>query len=319
MPLALAKIDNRSRSKPDSTDARRAGENQSALSHPVTSNEALGADLKAARLGRQATLEQIAKDTHISLRHLQNLEEGRYRDLPGGMYNRAFLRTYCIYLGLDPAGFLERFEEESVPLSERVARAKARTVQMPSRSFRIPPVLIWSVMLLASIVGLYFSRGWISAVFSPYLSRPPAARLPAPEPAPPPKPTQVAATTPAATTVPATAAAPVPAETNPPSGAAQPAAAEPAPGAIHLEFQATQDCWMSVTSDGARVPSKILKPGESESFDAKVNFDIVLGNAGGVNLKINGKPAKPLGKPGEVLKLRINAQNIQDLLEKSAS
>jgi hypothetical protein len=61
-----------------------------------------------------------------------------------------------------------------------------------------------------------------------------------------------------------------------------------------------------------------LQPGEVQSFDAAEKFQIVLGNAGGVRLKINGKPAKPLGKPGEVLKVLINEQNLQDILDKTA-
>jgi cytoskeleton protein RodZ len=79
-----------------------------------------------------------------------------------------------------------------------------------------------------------------------------------------------------------------------------------------------QRCWMSLTSDGNRVVSRTLQAGESPIFDAKEQFVMVLGNAGGVRLKINGKPAKPLGAPGAVVKLLIDMQTIPDLLQKLA-
>jgi cytoskeleton protein RodZ len=316
MSFTLAKSEKRSRLvKLDSADGSRSAVHQSACPQPAVIQEPLGADLRAARLKRQVTLGQISQDTHISLRHLQSLEEGRYRDLPGGMYNRAFLRSYCAYLELEPEDFLGRYEQESAPQAEKVIKAKRRRPQVLSEPFRIPPLLIWSVMLLASVVGLYFSRGWIAAVFSPYLSRPPATRLGTLEPHRPPTATKATEAI-AGARMAVTAALQPATELSPSASPSQTPTAESSPGLIHLQFQVVQPCWISVISDGNRIPSKTIQPGDDPSYNAKEHFEIILGNAGGVNLKINGKPAKPLGKPGEVLRLLINAQNIPDLLEK---
>jgi len=88
---------------------------------------------------------------------------------------------------------------------------------------------------------------------------------------------------------------------------------------IRIEFQVVQKCWVSVKGDGNTVFSKLLEPGDDKSFDANERFYIILGNAGGVRLKINGKQSKPLGKPGEVVRVLINEQNIADLMEKATS
>ncbi len=292
----------------------------------------MGADLKAARLSKKITLQQVAEDTHISLRHFQNIEEGQYGELPGGMYNRAFLRRYVEYLGLEPNSFLERYERESAPQAEKLAKAKVRSTDLPPRPVRIPSVLIWSVMLLVSVAGLYFSRHWIAAVFSPYFSHPPAARLTEAKPTPPP-PAQVAPEPAPNQTIPATASQPTvgqpssptvnpavqPAPASTVTGASTPQSApERAPGSIHLDIHTVDPCWISVKSDGKTQLEKTLQPGEDQSFDARERFEIVFGNAGGVNLKINGKPAKSLGKSGEVLRLVIDAQNIEGLLQKVA-
>jgi len=61
-----------------------------------------------------------------------------------------------------------------------------------------------------------------------------------------------------------------------------------------------------------------MDPGEIQSLDANQQFLLIVGNAGGVHLKINGKPAKPLGKSGEVVKIFINEKNLQDLLDQTA-
>ncbi len=315
--------------KLDTTDSRRSVGPASASGHPQPSGQSLGADLKAARISKQITLQQVAEDTHISLRHFQNIEDGQYGELPGGMYNRAFLRRYVEYLGLEPNSYLERYERESAPQGEKIVKPKVRNVDLPSRPVRVPPVLIWGVMLVVSVVGLYFSRHWIAAVFSPYFSRPPAARLTeakptpaAPVPAAPQPNANVTLTTgsqptaPQPSSVPATRAVqptPVPAVTS--NVAAQPPL-EHSSASIHLEIHAVDRCWISVNGDGKRQLEKTLEPGEDQIFDASERFEIVFGNAGGVNLKINGKPAKPLGKSGEVLKLLINAQNIDNLLQK---
>lgn len=293
--------------KLDTTDNRRSAGQTSASSQTPPSEKSIGADLKAARLSKQITLQQVAQDTHISLRHFQNIEEGQFGELPGGMYNRAFLRRYAEYLGLEPEVYVKRYEKESAPQGEKIVKAKARSTDLPTQPLRVPAVLVWSVMLMASVAGLYFSRHWIAAVFSPYFAHPPVARLTETKPAPP------AA---ASNIIPPTTAA------RPPSTlvTAEPAISQPAPGyppgTLHLEMHAVDPCWISVSGDGKRQLEKLLQPGEDHSFDAMERFEIVFGNAGGVNLKINGKPARPLGKSGEVLKLLINAQNIADLLQK---
>ena len=63
-----------------------------------------------------------------------------------------------------------------------------------------------------------------------------------------------------------------------------------------------------------RVLVKMLEPGDDLSFDAAESFYVILGNAGGVRLKINGKRAKPPGNAGEVVKMMINTENVSDLL-----
>ncbi|HXI45159.1 MAG TPA: helix-turn-helix transcriptional regulator, partial [Candidatus Acidoferrales bacterium] len=58
--------------------------------------------LAAARERKGVDLGRAERDTKIRARYLGALERGDYRDLPGAVYTRGFLRNYAIYLGLDP-------------------------------------------------------------------------------------------------------------------------------------------------------------------------------------------------------------------------
>jgi cytoskeleton protein RodZ len=284
--------------------------------HPGSPPKTLGAELHAVRMDRGVSLEHMALETHISLRLLQGLEEDKYNDLPGGMYNRAFLRKYCEYLGLVPDAYLERMEREQAPHSEKLSKPKAPSPHLPSRGYRLPPLAVWSMMFVASVIGLYFSRGWITSVFSPYFAHAPSAPLGKADAIPAPIAGKEDAASSLANTAPAGTQAPQLKDATAVSASAQAVVEERPPGALRLQFQVDQECWISVTADGIHLVSRILQPGESAIYDAENRFYLILGNAGGVSLRINGEPARPLGKPGEVIRLLINEQNVPDLIIK---
>jgi cytoskeleton protein RodZ len=282
--------------------------------------KSLGTELKLAREKRKVTLNDIALETKINIRYLRCLEEGRYSDLPGGIYNRAFLRSYCESIGADAKSFLLRYESETSPPIEKSVKAKTDSLNSRSIGFRVHPLFVWSFMLLLSLGGLYFNRKRMAAVFSPYFSSPALSSAQIPlsgEPASQQKAASEAAHSPSA---------PLSTEavTEQPSSLALPVGGNPgaidAPQlqTIHLEFEVLQNCWVSVRSDGTRVLVKELKPGDDQAVEASKAFYLILGNAGGVRLKINGKPLKLLGKPGQIVKILIDESNLPELLDKTA-
>jgi cytoskeleton protein RodZ len=296
--------------------------------------ESVGAELKSQREQKRISLSEIAQTTRINIHYLQALEDGNYSALPGGMYNRAFLKVYCEHLNLDPVEYLARYDRETYSPMDKVARAKAHVPQQSGNGLTVHPLAAWAVMFLVSVIGLYFSRSWISAVFSPYFAKSPAITLPRTEQVSPPA------------AAPATALATAPSE---PKQDVQNERIQPNPNAadtsvagtrrddsaamqalpdqeqesnsaapkMRLEFLAVEKCWVSINSDGNRM-QRLFSPGESQAFSAADRFYIIVGNAGGIRLKINGKPAKPLGKSGEVIRLLINEQNIEELIEKAS-
>jgi cytoskeleton protein RodZ len=63
--------------------------------------DSLGTRLKQERERRGMTLEEIAVSTKIGTRMLAALEEGKYEQLPGGIFNKGFVRAYARQLQLD--------------------------------------------------------------------------------------------------------------------------------------------------------------------------------------------------------------------------
>jgi cytoskeletal protein RodZ len=295
------------------------------------------ADLKSEREKRSVPLSQIASETRISLHYLVSLEEGRYDELPGGIYNRAFVRAYCDCLNLDQQAILQRYETEVTAPQEKIFKPK---VQIPpsDRSFNLNPAVVWGLMLLISAAGIFFSRKWIAEVFSPYFSGKPPITAPV-DLAKPPQVSPRAAMTPApdsgiSASTPTSPTAPEPQDsisTTPVPHLSMPAdesSAQMAPStdptsplpssALRLEIGVTEKCWVSVDRDGTPGFRRLMEPGEVQSLYAAEQFMIILGNAGGAHLKINGKPLKSLGKAGEVVKTLINQQNLPDLLVQNA-
>ncbi len=74
-----------------------------------------GAELQVERVRRQITLESIAEGTKVPTRHLRALEQDKFEQLPGGVFNKGIVRSYCRAVGLDEQVWLERFPTVAPP------------------------------------------------------------------------------------------------------------------------------------------------------------------------------------------------------------
>jgi cytoskeletal protein RodZ len=61
-----------------------------------------GETLRRERELRQISLREIAEATKINLRYLDALERDDFRHLPGGVFNKGFVRAYAQFIGIDP-------------------------------------------------------------------------------------------------------------------------------------------------------------------------------------------------------------------------
>ena len=81
----------------------------------------LGEVLRAAREAKGVDLPRVERETKIRERYLSALERGEYRELPGSVYTKGFLRNYGSYLGLDPEYLIDLYRLETSTAVERPA------------------------------------------------------------------------------------------------------------------------------------------------------------------------------------------------------
>lgn len=127
-----------------------------------------GTRLREAREQKGVSLRQIANATKISVRALEALEKNDIAQLPGGIFSRAFVRSYAVEAGLDPDAtvedFVRQFPHDSVtaghPLSTRIDDSD----EIDSER-RIASLVVWLIMISVPLAALiiYFGVGVGSA------------------------------------------------------------------------------------------------------------------------------------------------------------
>ena len=241
----------------------------------------LGETLRQARLDRGASLADAERETRVRRKYLEALEAEDYTSLPALVHTRGFIRVYARYLGLDPDGTLDLFgparvrEERPVlrPATPRLSAARPAS----SRLF-----MGLAGMLVAGLLFAYLWTQYNSFVDSlsqadrevagrPLSSTPtPSPELVSPTPAPTPQPAPTAAS----------AAAPE--------------------GGVVVEARVTDRTWMEVWTDGVSQLQSTLQGGSTRSFSANRSIRMRVGNAGGVQVTVNGQSQGLLGDRNQV-------------------
>jgi cytoskeleton protein RodZ len=253
-----------------------------------------GTKLREARERKGITLQQIASVTRIPIRLLEALERNDMARLPGGIFSRAFVRSYAIEVGLEPEEtlreFIAQFPQDSVMAASPTSAQAADNDALESRR-RTASAFVRLIALSVPIAGvvLYFGTAGRRAHNAP---AGPAARAVSP-----------------VQSERATAAAPL--------GAPQPAPPQdPAVPADRLMvgLAATGPCWVSAMVDGERVLERQLQAGERQFLEVRRELVLTAGDAGALTVTLNGAIARPIGKPGAVVTISVNLTNFRDYL-----
>src|SRR5581483_9282650 len=281
-------------------------------------------------------LDGIGEALRIKPAYLAALEQGRSHDLPGPTYAIGFVRAYAHYLGLDAEAILVRFKDEATGLTARPDLSLP--VPLGERSLPGAAMLLVALILAMCGYGTwyYLSTGERSrpervapvpaSLRSPSIvagspvpstettvaAEPPAATgapaattaAPAAAPAAPaaaPAPPSTALVAGPAVAAPNPGASPVPATASPPAApAARPAAAPaPPPAGPRVVIKALADCWIQVRApDQTVVFSRVLKSGETYKVPARPGLFLRTGNAGALEITVDGKPVPSIGGIG---------------------
>jgi hypothetical protein len=77
-----------------------------------------------------------------------------------------------------------------------------------------------------------------------------------------------------------------------------------------VSFVTTRPCWIAATVDGRVALRQLFEAGSRQTIDAERELILTAGDAGALELTLNGTMAKPLGGSGQVVTARFNAGNI---------
>src|SRR4029078_6522682 len=104
--------------------------------------------LLAARERKGVDLYRAERDTKIRARYLAALERGDYRELPGAVYTKGFLRNYALYLGLDPDDVLLQWRRERGDGRERgPASVVPKPIAAPRKGLTFSPGIVVAALL----------------------------------------------------------------------------------------------------------------------------------------------------------------------------
>jgi cytoskeletal protein RodZ len=116
--------------------------------------------LASARDRKGVDLLRAERDTKIRARYLAALEHGEYRELPGAVYTKGFLRNYAIYLGLDPEDVLRQWRRErGDQVTTEPAIVKPTPILEPARPLTFSPSVVVAALMTFGVVlfGAYLA------------------------------------------------------------------------------------------------------------------------------------------------------------------
>lgn len=268
--------------------------------------ESFGAKLKREREKKGITLDDISLSTKIGTRLLRALEDEHFDQLPGGIFNKGFVRAYARHLGLDEDQAVTDYlaaSGDAPPaknLEPQIADAlEARAEDAPSAVAQIP----WGYLALALLLVALGFAVWGFNSREKERETHEAAAAPvkqASEPVAQP-----------VTQTQTTAADSQPATPPPQPTLAAVTAAAPAAGEFVVLIKANDESWVSTKADADPATEATLEAGMEKSIHAKDTIIIRAGNVGAVDFYWNGKKLPSQGQDGEVKTLTFGPQGLQ--------
>ncbi len=220
----------------------------------------IGTTLSEARSRRKVDLAEVEAAIKIRVRYLQAIENEEWDALPGGAYNRGFVRTYAIYLGLDGERLADQYSQATEPAGGTRVPKRIEPVQSGARpSGRRPSgrflIVAVCALLIAVVVGIAVAGGGEDGASS---SPSPAKQAQGKE-----------------------------------GGKAAAKGASAAKPGASVRLVAEAEVWTCLLDAGGKplLDGQILAPGEEAGPFHSKGFEVALGN-GSVRIFVNGEPAR---------------------------
>ena len=241
----------------------------------------LGAVIAKSRTDARLSIEQLSKLTNIPTSLLQDIENDNFAKCGGETYARGHLRNIAAKVGVDERIFLDLFEfEVTAPTKPIRELLSENNVTMP---YQEPKRVSWKVLAAGSVAALIlFAGGQVIFSNGDNDSEP-----------------EVITTATADTVKPKAAASPERTSSSTEVGAA----------GVNVELVASRGTtWLYATNEVGKVLfSGQIRKGDSKMFSEAAQVNLRVGNAGGVDISVNGRDVGSIGANREVVNLTYNA------------
>ena len=238
----------------------------------------LGSLIAKARKDAGLSLEDLAAKTNIRISVLSEIEKDNFSHCGGETYARGHVRNIASILKADQKEFIRLYEEEQggEVRSMKDLLVENSVMRLPAEARKVS----WKVLVMISVVSL-FAVGIAQVVISNLNTN------------------EVVSGSPSAS------ASPTADETAAESPSAEPSAESTFSTGTGVEVvidAVRAKSWLFVSDDAGRVlfSGQILR-GSAKTFSSDSQLNLKVGNAGGVDLKVNGKKVPSIGVDGEVV------------------
>jgi len=275
-----------------------------------------GDKLKREREMRGVTLDEIADSTKIARRHLEALESEDFGFLPGGVFNKGFVRAYARFIGIDEdqavADYAAVNKEVAPPEDQFPLEIHEKpNRELNPRNLHYLPLIGSAVALVLVVAGYAMYRARHHQAGDVYVAAQTAQGTQGMKDEDADRTAQSSESTEPAkregkvVAVKESVAKPE-AESQIARAASLKRPSEPAtPKALPPEhsffviIKAKEDAWISVVADGRRVSHGILKADKQRFVRAGKQILLTTGNAGGIDVSFNGRPLGAIGNESE--------------------
>lgn len=266
-----------------------------------------GLYLQTIRVEKGIPIAQVAAETRIRRDILRAIEAEDHHHLPDDVFVKGFLKAFAQAIGADPEETLRRYalrrgaqQPIAVPAEETIARKGPSWL-----------TFLWIGVVMAVMVGvtltvsqlIYTGNGGETSGGSAL----PGQQAPGAEEVPSPVGSDAGQTPPA----PPAVEEPLREVSDKPQAQGEDDVSHPSstaaetPGGYVLEIVCEEDTWLKVIADDAPASEHFLKPGDALRLKADARFNLLIGNAAGVSVQLDGQPIPVPGGSGDVVNLEL--------------
>ncbi|MBA2442128.1 MAG: helix-turn-helix domain-containing protein [Rubrobacter sp.] len=271
----------------------------------------IGRTLEALRKERGLSLQDVEEATKIRTRYVEALENEDFDALPDRIYVQGFLKSYATFLGLDGEELVREFRGSA---TERPVHGPSASgeferpirnpggLSTPARRRATNAIFITlslAVVFLIALVGVFYFVGREAQLTGDRVEPLPGDAAPATDGAPD-EPNPALETTDTTTNETTTSETTDQAEDT--SGGSTIGSSGEVEGDSIVTTVSVSDTevWISVRSDGELAFQGFAQQGFVQSFESQQSLAITSGNAGAVELEVNGQEYGALGDDGEI-------------------